>query len=507
MKTIWENALKEQHKIDYEPLHEDTIIDTCIIGGGITGITTAYLLQQEKIEYILLEKNTLMSQATSHTTGKITYAHGLFYRYLLSSYRKEIASLYLQANMAAIEGIKQIVEKENIDCDFCMQDEYIYTQNPDTVTQIKDEFSALQTLGASVEMVHQLPIPLPIQAGIRYQNQAMFHPTKYLLGLLNQLPKEALHEHTGVTHIQKKGDGYLVTTEQGNKVRCRHLVLATKYPIKDMPGFYFTKLYQETSYAIAIQTDTPDLKGMYNNCDVPSLSLRNATYKGKDIVLVVGNHHKTGENISLKEEYHSLETTAATLFQNPSVITKWNTEDAISLDKIPYIGEFSHFYPRFYVATGFKKWGMTTSFIAATMIKDGIMGKKNPWEAVFHATRFGPIKNRKELGNMLKQTTYSLLLNRFKIPQDSPDLLPKGQGKIMKQEGKTMGIYKDNTGKLYAVEPFCTHLGCLLTFNDLDHTWDCPCHGSRFTHTGENLYSPAYASLPTYNLTPKKTEE
>lgn len=187
------------------------------------------------------------------------------------------------------------------------------------------------------------------------------------------------------------------------------------------------------------------------------------------------------------------------MYPNCEVKYRWNTEDCISLDKIPYIGEFSSLMNRVYVATGYKKWGITTSNIAANIIVDKIMGEENEYEEIFRATRLEPIKNHKEVGNVLKESIHSLVFNKMNMPKEGIEQVQNGQGKIIEMEGKKVGVYKNEQGGVFKVKPICQHLGCELSWNNLDKTWDCPCHGSRYTYKGELIYGPSVKDLEKYD--------
>lgn len=208
-----------------------------------------------------------------------------------------------------------------------------------------------------------------------------------------------------------------------------------------------------------------------------------------------GADHKTGSKIDLSNAYKILEDEVRKYYPNCKVLYKWNTEDCITLDKIPYIGEFSHFMTNMYIGTGFNKWGMTSSNVAANIIVDKILGRKNEYEDVFKATRLHPIKNNEEIGNMIKETANSLVINKFKVPKKDLDEIENDTGHVFEYSGEKVGIYKDKNGKIFAVKLICTHLGCLLSWNNLDKTWDCPCHGSRFDYEGHQLYNPAIRDL------------
>ena len=222
--------------------------------------------------------------------------------------------------------------------------------------------------------------------------------------------------------------------------------------------FYFLKMYQEASYIIGIETASPLFDGMYINTKSPISSFRTAIYNGKKIVLIGGSEHKVGTKEDLSDCYTNLENFAKSIYPDSKVLFRWGTEDCISLDKIPYIGEFSNIMPNMYVATGFKKWGMTTSNVAANIICNKILGNENEYEDIFLSTRFKPIKNGTEFTNMLKQVSTSLVIDKFKIPDETLNEIKRDQGKIIEIDNVKVGIYKDNNGKLFALRPICTHL-------------------------------------------------
>lgn len=255
------------------------------------------------------------------------------------------------------------------------------------------------------------------------------------------------------------------------------------------------KMYQVTSYLIAVDTNSKLFNGMYINSEDPTVSFRTAKYNDKEILIVGGMDHKTGAKIDLKNSYKNLENVAKQIYPNSKVLFRWNTEDCVSLDKIPYIGEFSTLMPNMYIATGYKKWGVTTSNVAATVIRDKIIGKENKYEEVFKSTRLKPIKNYQELGNIVKEVSYSLVINKLRKSEDILQDVNKDEGKIVEIDEMKVGIYRDINGKIFAVKPICTHLGCELSWNNLDKTWDCPCHGSRFSYEGKSIYDPSIKDL------------
>ena len=346
-------------------------------------------------------------------------------------------------------------------------------------------------------------MPFNIAGGIKLENQAQFHPVKYMYGLAETIKRYdgLIFTNSKVKDIKRVNGKYVVYGEE-YKIKSKYVVLASHYPFINVPGFYFSKMYQVTSYAIAIETEKNIPEGMFITSSEPTLSFRNAKYGAKKILIIGGGNHKTGYSPDSDETYgyKYLEKEAQKLYPDGKILFKWNTRDCVTLDKIPYIGEFSSLMPNMYVGTGFNKWGMTSSNVAGNIIADKIMEIDNEYADVFDSKRFKPIKNRKELKNMATQIVHSFITSRIKIPEEDLSKIKNDNGGIIRAQGTPIGIYKNKKGEVFAVEPTCTHLGCLLTWNNVDKTWDCPCHGSRFDYTGKNIYEPAIENLPRLEI-------
>ena len=479
----------------FNKLEKNIKTDVCIIGAGITGITTAYMLSDKELDICLIDKGEICSGVTENTTAKITSQHGLIYKYLKETFGKEYAKKYLQSNEEAIKGIKKIIDKENISCDFETRKNFIYTCKDEYINVIKDEVETVNELGLNAKLVTKMDLPFEIKNGIEFPNQAKFHPLKYLYSLVEILKKRDIQIFTNsrVVEIKHDSNKYQVETEDGQIIVAKHIVMATHYPIKNFPGMHFLKMYQDRSYAIAIKPNQEFSKDMYISAETAVDSFRPIN---NEFLIIGGSEHKTGDNTKdLDICYESLEKYAKEIYQNAEIKYKWATQDCVSLDKVPYIGDFSNLMPNIYVATGYKKWGMTTSYVAAKIISDKILGQENPYEEIYKATRFAPLKNYKEFGNMLKQTIYSLAINKIKIPETFFDNIEKDSGGVVEYEGKKIGVYKNEKGKTFVVEPYCAHLGCELSWNNLEKTWDCPCHGSRYTYEGKVITEPTVKDL------------
>ena len=500
MHSLWLDTNKKNHS--FSSLSEETESDVCIIGAGIFGLTCAYYLTQLGFRVVVLEKDNIGEKTTGHTTAKITSQHGLFYRYLIDMFGEKFASDYLKVNEKAIKNIKKIIDKEKIKCDFEYQNNYVYTTKKAEVKTIKQEISAVESLGFPCEFVTKGGLPFEIEGAICFKNQAQFHPLKYLHGLCNAIISHdgKIYTNTVATKVEEHIDyTYLISTNHAT-VKSKYVIVASHYPFINFPGFYFTKMYQSTSYLIAVDPKKTLFKGMYINASDPIFSYRVAKHQGKKLLLIGGGEHKTGQPLCYQDTYGILEEEAKKFYPNCEVLYRWNTRDCISLDKIPYIGQYSPSMPNVFVGTGFKKWGMTLSNVAANIIVDDICDKKNKYAYLFKPSRLKPIKNKDEMKNILVQSTNSLFFNKLKSANMSFDEIQNDSGSIIEINKQKIGIYKNPNGKIYAVKPICTHLGCLLSWNDVDKTWDCPCHGSRFDYKGKNLYDPAFRDLDSYSL-------
>ncbi len=500
MESFWIDSIK--NNIEFDTLNEDKETDICIVGAGIFGLTCAYYLSNLGYHVTVLEKYEIGEKTTGHSTAKITSQHGLFYDYLIQSYGEKYAKDYLEANEKAIKNIKQIIDKEKIECDFEYQNNYVYTTKPEEVRAIKKEVLALEQIGfQNCDFVTKTGLPFEIAGAICFKKQAQFNPMKYVMGLAKNVVSNngEIYTNTTVTDVKNEDGLYVVNTEN-NKVKSKYVIIASHYPFINFPGFYFAKMYQSTSYVIAVDTKKTLFNGMYINFTNPIFSYRTAKWNEKEILLVAGGDHKTGQPTAYQDSYGILEKEVKKYYPDCDIISKWSTRDCIPIDKIPYVGAYSNIMPNMYVGTGFKKWGMSSSNVAANIIVDNIIGKTNKYAYLFDSTRLKPIKNRDEMKNMIVQSTNSLFLDKIKKPNMKFEEIKNNSGGIIEVNSEKIGIYKNENGKIYAVKPVCTHLGCLLSWNDVEKTWDCPCHGSRFNYEGKNIYDPAFRDLEIYNL-------
>jgi len=487
---------------NYPALEDDVKVDVAVVGGGITGITCAYLLKNEGLTVAVIEANRILHGTTGHTTAKITSQHDLIYYKIKNNMGTELARQYADANQAAINTIASIIKEKNIDCDFRQSPAYIYTQDDKYVKQIRDEAEAASSLGIKATYLEEVPLPFPVKAAVRFDEQARFHPLKYLLALANEIPGNGSHifEQTRALDINETdiigfGRYNAVTTDRGKKVIAKKVVVASHFPFYDGYGFYFLRLYPYRSYVLGVKIKGDFPEGMFLSAEEPVRSLRPQECGDSKLILVGGENDKTGQVNDMAKHYKNLEDFARQVFEVEDIPFRWSTQDYITADEIPYAGYLTSKTSDIYVATGFKKWGMTNSTASAMIIRDLIINGESPWEEVYRASRFTPAASAKNIIVENADVAKHLIMGKIaEVP--SKIQLEAGEGKVVEFDGQKAGIYKDENEKLHIVDTTCTHMGCEVRWNSAEKTWDCPCHGSRFTYDGDIVEGPALKPLP-----------
>lgn len=446
MNSLW--LSENLNSKNFESLDKDISTDVCIIGAGIFGLTCGYYLSKAGLKVTVVDKSDVARKTTGHTTAKITSQHGLFYTYLVDTYGEQFAKDYLFANEEAIENIKNIIDTENIKCDFERQSNFVYTTDKLEVDKIKKEVDCVNAIGFPANFVTKTGLPFEIAGGVQFKNQAQFNPIKYINGLCDCIVKNngEIYTNTTVYDVKSDNDNFSTLTV-GGSIQSKYVILASHYPFINFPGMYFFKMYQSSSYVIGVDTKKTLFNGMYITSSEPTYSFRTAYYNGKKILLLGGGSHKTGTPVTYEQSYGALENYAKQLYPNCEILFRWDTRDCITLDKIPYIGAFSSTMDNFYVGTGFNKWGMTTSNVAANIVCDIILGKHNKYAYVFDSTRVNPIKNRTEVKNMITESVNSLAIKKFKDSTVYFDDIPNNSGAIIDINNQKVGIYKDTSRK------------------------------------------------------------
>ena len=429
MSSLWhETAVLPS----FPKLYENIKTDVLIIGGGISGLLTSFLLKEKGISSVILESGKICGGTTGNTTAKITLQHGLIYSDLIKK-GADVAKAYYEANRLALEKYKEL--SENIRCDFEIKDNYIYSI--DSPQKIEDELNALHKIGAEGSFTDKLSLPFPTVGAVKTENQAQFHPLLFASEIVKDL---TVYENSRVKEMK----GNTAVTATGS-VKAENVIVATHFPFINKHGLYSLKLYQHRSYVIALE-NAEEINGMYLDEKENGLSLRNY----RSLLLLGGGDHRTGKR---GRNYTELRNRAKELYPKAEEKFHWAAQDCMSLDSMPYIGSYSKSTHKLFTLTGFNKWGMTGAMSGALILSDLLCGKTNPYAEIFSPSR-----------NML-----------------TPQLLLNGAESLL--------------GYIYPTAKRCPHLGCALRYNKAEHSWDCPCHGSRFTESGRVIDGPANGNL------------
>ena len=471
-QSYWQLSVKP---LVFETLHQSQEDEVSIIGGGLTGIMCAYYLRQSGLKVSVYEAEEFGSGSTGHTTAKITYQHGLIYSQIEQLYDLDEAIRFYTVNKNAIEEIASIVEREKISCDFEWETLRI-CGSPSQKKNIEKEVDVLRRMGVSLVYDEK-------ECFFEIEHQAKFHPLKYLYALIQICAQEGIrfYPRTKITQIQAHDFSYTLKTERGDTIHTNHLVLATRYPIREVPSFYSVKLYQERDFVCMGQTD--DLPSYMYFYQEPLKSMR--SYQNHLIYVCQGA--RVGSPMQseayLKDQLKENES----FYPNIS----WYNQDVYSQDPIPYIGHFSRKDDYCYMATNYRGWGMTSATIAGKLISDLILHRSNDYLDLFEPS-FHFFKGKwkpwfSHIGYVMNSEIHDRLFSQGKDKQ----VLEKGEGRILRIHGKLKGVYLDEQGQYHMVDPICPH------FNKQEKTWDCPCHGSRFDIDGQLLDGPSRDNLKT----------
>jgi glycine/D-amino acid oxidase-like deaminating enzyme/nitrite reductase/ring-hydroxylating ferredoxin subunit len=500
-RSLWIETTPETA---YPQLGSQVEVDVVVVGAGITGVTTAWLLKQEGRRVALIEMRRIGEGTTGYTTAKLTVGHNLIYAELAKKYGEETGRAYAASNQWAIERLQELVSVEEINCDWEHASNYVYTEAKERLSDLRNEVEAARRVGVSAELTTETDLPFPVLGAIRVDGQAQFHPQKFLQGLAKKIVGDGSHvfEQTRATDV-RSGDDCVVLTDHG-EVRARHVVLATHLPFLDR-GLFFAKAHPQKSYAIATQVEQSKAPlGMYINAEQPTRSVRSTPGPNGSRWLVIGGEgHKPGRDDDTRRRYKALESFLTDRFGDRQVEHRWSTHDYVPLDRLPYIGQLRRRDERLLIATGFAKWGLTKGVVAAAILSDTILGRTNPWAREYNAKRLS-----------LKNSTVKFVAENAKVgswfigdrvrlrdSRDDIDALQRGEGAVARIGGRHLAVHRDDEGELHALSARCTHLGCLVGWNRADQTWECPCHGSQFGAHGELLQGPATEPLTPVDLT------
>lgn len=476
MESIWTQSVTLP---SFPMLDHPMETEIAVIGGGLAGILTADALQQAGADVIVLEANRIGSGQTAGTTAKLTAQHGLKYQQLQQTLGTDAAKQYASAQLAAVDHLCRLVRQRDISCD--LQDCTSFLYAVESPGPLQTEYDVCRNLGMDVFLTSDTELPFSAQAlGLRHQ--AQFHPLKLLAALASDL---TIYERSRVLDVH----GHTLRTARGT-ITARKIIFACHYPFINLPGYYFLRQHQERSYALSLDHAAP-LQNHYLGIDGSKLSFRSC---GKTLLLG-GSGHRTGEN-EVGGNYELLEHGAQRYWPESHVSLRWSAQDCMPMDGIPYIGPYAEHRPDWLVATGFQKWGMSSSVLASMILPDLAQNQPPiPEAAVFSPHRFHLSASAGQLAEDTLHTARGLSRRLLSPGRISPEALPAGHGGIVEIDGEKLGAYRDETGELHVVSVKCPHLGCQLEWNPADHSWDCPCHGSRFDIHGQLLNGPATSDL------------
>ena len=492
--SLWIDTTPET---SFASLAGDVSVDVAVIGGGITGITAATLLKRAGRTVAIVESKRVVRGVTGYTTAKVTSSHGVIYKDLVERFDEETARTYGASQEAALAQIARFVEDEAIDCEFERTSNYLYAESAADLETVEQEAETAARLGLPASFVRESPLPFSIAGAVRFDNQAQFHPRKYLLHLVDQIPGDGSHvfEETRALAVDG-GDICRVETDKG-VVTARDVVVATSLPFLDR-GFFFAKAHPYRSYVVCPKVpDESAPPGMYVSTEQPSHTIRRSAYPGGTVLVIAGEGHKVGHAEDTAERYRRLDEWARSRFPVESTEYRWSTQDYYAVDKLPYIGRLTRRARNAYVATGYRAWGLTNGTLAGMILSDLILGRENPWAEIYDAKRIAP---RAAAAMFVKENLGAakhLILRRTVTTRkagEAAEIAP-GEGALVKVRGRNVGVYRDEGGALHAVSPICTHMGCVVGWNPAEKSWDCPCHGSRFSPEGQVIQGPAVRDL------------
>lgn len=490
-QSLWQ---QRGPSVGYEALAGDTSAGALVVGGGLVGVLTAYLLKEAGLEVLLIEANRVGSGSSGKNTGKLTLQHGTIYSTLLKRKGEGAAADYHRANRAGVELIAGLAKSLAIPCDLEEVETALFTSTAAGEEVLREEQQAYQLLGIPGRLVENLPLPLPIRLGLTCPGQFGYDPHAFVTGLCAHFVKAGGRVCEGTRAVAlHRGEQVVVETQKGHRITCQNLIIATQTPFFDGGGLFFTRLEPHRSYLLAAPAPDDSLRGAYLTVDGHTPSVHYAAFCGRRMVLVGGEDHLTGEEAP--EAYDNLQQLLTRLGGGVATVA-WSAQDYLPPDGMPYIGPLTPGEEHIRLASGFSKWGNSWSGAAALLLRDGILGKPPARGETFAPGRLGAIANL----SFAKNAAH--VAGRYiggKLEEG--EILPPqehGVGRVVTLDGRQYGAYRDRRGELFLLDITCPHLGCTLAFNPLEETWDCPCHGSRFDYTGRRLEGPAVTDLIPY---------
>ena len=488
-RTYWNDTAGEAPA--FPRLSGDHSVDVAIVGGGIVGITTARMLKDRGLKVAVIEARRVGRQVTGKSTAKMSSQHGILYRTLEQKFGEDKARLYAEAQEWGIRTISELADKYGIEADIEPHPAFVWTEDESYVSQLEEEVEVAKRLGLPASLVRgDIGLPFPVLAAMRWENQAQFHPVKYVAGLAATIPGDGCHVFENSRAVD--WEPTKVATD-GGTVTARHVVMATHLPLGQI-GLYYAMAYPHAEPVVAAPIGRAP-PGVYKNAETPGRSIRTHRSGGRTWAIVAGTAFKPGHPDEEQKYIRDIERWLTDNFDAGPVEYRWINEDYSAMDSAPYVGWSSHADDAYLVATGFAAWGISNGTAAARIIADLATDEENAWLPMFDATRVKPVAGGKEFLKENLSVATHLASGYLSRKPKSYDELEPGHAAIMKVDGDNVAAFKDEGGVVHAVSAVCTHMGCLVGWNATDRTWDCPCHGSRFELSGEVIHGPATKPL------------
>lgn len=468
----------------FEPQSENINCDVLIVGAGLCGLLCAYeLLERGVNDIVIIDANTIASGTTAYSTAKLTAQHGLIYGRLIRQQGIEKASQYATANQKAIERAIEIGKTLNFN-NIHRHPAFVYAKNAEQMRAIESEAKAARALGFDADITVDTELPIKIEGALRFDRQAAIHPLEFAAAILNNICERGckIYEHTKAIYPEKN----VVVTDKG-KIFAEKVVISTRFPFADKRGLYFAKLYQQRSYILMLKS-AQKMNGYYVGADNTGLSFR--PYEDK--LLICGTENEDGKQYT---GFFDLISRVVDIYPDCEVISKWSAEDCITHDAVPYIGKYKSLGGEAYVATGFNKWGISSSLVAGQLISELIVKGHSPYEEVFSPSRSILPNGAKSFFVHTAEIAGEFISDFVTVPSKKASELSKGESAVVADGSKKVCACRDENG-LHELQHRCTHMGCPLKWNSAENTWDCPCHGSRFSSNGEVINGPAGKNLP-----------
>ena len=480
----------------YPRLDTDIEVEVAIVGGGIAGLSTAWELACAGRSVALIEAARIAGGVTGHTTAKLSSQHGLVYGRLRTTFGPEAARLYAAAQTDAVEHLAATAEQLGVDCDLERAPAFVYTESEEDVPVIRDEADAAREAGLDASFTTETGLPFPVAGAVRVEDEAQFHPRKYLLALAADLTARggAIFEESRVVALDSGDATHMLTVEGGATIRADEVVVATHFPIFNRLKL-FARLAPRRELVVAASIPAEeDPGGMYLTPEERTRSVRTAPYAdGRRLLIITGEKFKPGSP-GVSGRLELLTAWAAERFGATDPAYTWAAQDYSTTDRVPFIGRIKD-GEHLYVACGFGGWGMSNGVAAARLIAGLSRDEPPPWAALFDPARFHPFKEAANLAVNQGNATRHLVGDRINRHAELADLDP-GEGAVVRSVGPLRAVFRDDDGEFHSLAAACSHMGCVVGFNDAERTWDCPCHGSRFDIDGNILHGPAIKPLP-----------